>query len=86
MQSNHLMLPQAAALAAASAGAKVPQLYQIATHGLSLQDKKVVQCRLKEAILKSSPLYGVPRSLQALLPLFSALEEDEIESYGPRSV
>lgn len=77
---------EAAALAAASAGSDVPTLYQFATDGLSVQDKKVVQCRLKEAILKTSSLYGVPRSLQALLPLFATLEDNEIENYGPRYV
>ena len=43
-----------------------------------------IQRRLKEAILKTSPLYGIPRSLQALFPLFNVLPEDEIDHFGPR--
>lgn len=75
---------QAVALAAASAGPEVPKLYKLAIQGLSLEEQKIVQRRLKEAILKTSCLYGVPRSLQALLPLFAILKDDEIDHYGPR--
>lgn len=73
-----------AALAAASAGKDVPQVYQLATAGLSKTDQKIVQRRVKEAIFKTSVLSGVPRALQALLPLFETLEDDEIDHAGPR--
>lgn len=62
------------------------ELYQVATRGMTLAEEKHIQRRLKEAILKTSILYGVPRSLQALLPLFATLEEEQIDHYGPRSV
>lgn len=75
---------QGVALAAASAGPEVPKLYKLATQGLSLEEQKIVQRRLKEAILKASCLYGVPKSLQALLPLFAILKDEEIDHYGPR--
>lgn len=75
---------KAAALAGANAGKDVPTLYRAATAGLELEQQKLVQRRFKEAILKGSVLYGIPRSLQALLPLFATLEEDEIDHYGPR--
>ncbi|EXA34313.1 hypothetical protein FOQG_16685 [Fusarium oxysporum f. sp. raphani 54005] len=73
-----------AAMAAASAGPDVPKLYALATECLPIDEKKLVQRRLKEAILKTSCLYGVPRSLQALLPLFATIPDDEIDHYGPR--
>ena len=53
--------------------------------GLEKDERLRVQRRIKEAILKTSPLYGVPRSLQALLPLFSILPDGEIDTYAPRS-
>lgn len=73
-------------MAAASAGPDVPELYRLATDGLPKEQRLLVQRRLKEAILKTSCLYGVPRSLQALLPLFAILPDDEIDVYGPRCV
>lgn len=72
-------------MAAAGAGPDVTELYQIATRGTSLDEEKHIQRRLKEAILKTSILYGVPKSLQALLPLFATLKEEQIDHYGPRS-
>jgi hypothetical protein len=54
----------------------VAELYQMATRGMTLAEEKHIQRRLKEAILKTSILYGVPRSLQALLPLFATLKEE----------
>ena len=75
---------QAGAMAAASAGPDCVKLYKVATEGLSLDQELVVQRRLKEAILKTSILYGVPRSLQALLPIFATLDDDHIDHYGPR--
>ncbi|KAH7556812.1 hypothetical protein BM1_06246 [Bipolaris maydis] len=74
----------AAALASSGAGPDVVQLYQAATKQINLDDQKIVQRRIKEAILKTSALYGVPRSLQALLPLFNSLKDEEIDHYGPR--
>lgn len=41
---------------------------------------------LKEAILRTSILYGVPRSLQALLPLFAIVPDDRIDASGPRYI
>lgn len=73
-----------AALAAASAGTETPDLYRLATEGLSLEKEKLVQRRLKEAVLKTSLLYGVPKSLQALYPLYHSLREEQIDTYGPR--
>jgi hypothetical protein len=83
---NLLIVIQAVSLAASGAGHNVPDLYRIATAGLSLEDEKIVQRRIKEAILKTSILYGFPKALQALLPLFSILNEDAIDDYGPRLV
>lgn len=60
------------------------QLYQAATQQVDLDDQKIVQRRIKEAILKTSALYGVPRSLQALFPLFNTLKDEEIDNFGPR--
>lgn len=77
---------KAAALAASGAGSDVPELYRMATYGLPLELEKLVQRRLKEAILKTSVLYGIPKSLQALLPLFATLTDDQIDHYGPRYV
>lgn len=77
---------KAAALAAASAGEKVTDLYKLVIQGLSLDDQKIVQRRIKEAILKTSCLYGVPRSLHALFPLYASLKEEEIDTYSPRCV
>ncbi|PYI05106.1 hypothetical protein BO78DRAFT_419964 [Aspergillus sclerotiicarbonarius CBS 121057] len=75
----------ATAMAAAGAGPDVAELYQLTTKDTSLAEEKHIQRRLKEAILKTSILYGVPRSLQALLPLFSILKEEQIDHYGPRT-
>ncbi|KAL3431418.1 hypothetical protein BDV09DRAFT_198712 [Aspergillus tetrazonus] len=73
-----------AAVAAARGGADVVKIYQMATAGLNVNEEKHVQRRLKEAILKTSILYGIPKSLQALLPLFATLDDDRINHYGPR--
>ncbi|KAF9892297.1 hypothetical protein FE257_002074 [Aspergillus nanangensis] len=75
----------AVSLAAAGAGPDVTLLYQMATAGTSLDEEKRIQRRLKEAILKTSILYGVPRSLQTLLPLFATLDDEHIDHYGPRT-
>lgn len=73
-------------MAAAGAGPDVTALYQVAIRDTSLTEEKHIQRRMKEAILKTSILYGVPRSLQALLPLFATLKEEHIDHYGPRLV
>ncbi|KAL4960226.1 uncharacterized protein BDV14DRAFT_193103 [Aspergillus stella-maris] len=75
----------AVAVAAAGGGADVIEIYQMATAGLSVEEEKQVQRRFKEAILKTSILYGVPKSLKALLPLFGTLDEERIDHYGPRT-
>lgn len=75
---------QAAALASAGAGADLVELYKLATHDLPLGTELLVQRRIKEAVLKTSCLYGVPKSLQALLPLFASLPDDHIDHAGPR--
>lgn len=79
-------IPKATALAAANAGTDVPELYRLATRNLQPEQQKLVQRRFKEAILKGSVLYGIPRSLQALLPLFATLKDEEIDHYGPRYI
>lgn len=75
---------KAVSLAASSAGDRVPELYRTATLGLPVETEKLVQRRIKEAILKTSVLMGFPRSLQALTPLYRSLKEDAIDTYGPR--
>ena len=75
---------KAAALTAACAGEQVAELYHIVTRSLPLESKKIVQRRIKEAILKGSILYGVPRTAQVLGPLFRSLPDDEIDCYSPR--
>ncbi|KAL4790763.1 hypothetical protein BDV19DRAFT_393820 [Aspergillus venezuelensis] len=57
---------------------------RMVTAGLNVEEEKQVQRRFKEVILKTSILYGVSKSLQALLPLFGALDEEPIDHYGPR--
>lgn len=39
---------------------------------------------MKEAIVKGTILYGVPRAAQGLGPLFRALPEGEIDLFSPR--
>jgi hypothetical protein len=75
---------KAAGLAAANKGELMPELYRLATVDLPVEDRKVVQRRIKEALLKGAVLYGIPRSGQALGPLFQALPPDEIDLYAPR--
>ncbi|KAF4339902.1 carboxymuconolactone decarboxylase [Fusarium beomiforme] len=74
----------AVALTSAAAGPEVTRLYQKSTYGHGIEIKKLIQRRVKEAILKTSALYGIPRSLQALMPLFNTLKDEEVEDYGPR--
>lgn len=75
---------QAAALTAACAGEHVGKLYREVTTGLNLKDRIIVQQRMKEAILKGSILFGVPRAAQGFGPLFRAIPEDEIDTFSPR--
>ncbi|KAJ5951534.1 uncharacterized protein N7479_009947 [Penicillium vulpinum] len=74
----------AAALASVGAGDEIVRLYEISTEDLDLEDKKIVQRRIKESVLKGTVFYGVPRSAQALLPLFKTLPEEEIDRFSPR--
>ncbi|KAF4541312.1 uncharacterized protein LTHEOB_8708 [Lasiodiplodia theobromae] len=74
-----------AALAAASASEDTPELYRLCTDGLPLEKEKLVQRRVKEAVLKTSMLYGVPKALQALYPMFNSWTDEQIDTYGPRS-
>jgi len=60
------------------------ELYHQASAGLPIEDKKLVQRRIKEAILKGSILYGVPRMGEALGQLNKGIPVEEIDNYGPR--
>ncbi|KIW50503.1 hypothetical protein PV05_09307 [Exophiala xenobiotica] len=73
-----------AALTGAGAGPNIPSLYRAATTGLPLELAKLVQRRLKEAILKSTIFVGVPRSAGAAFALFRDLSDEEIDHFGPR--
>ncbi|PIA96176.1 hypothetical protein CB0940_10465 [Cercospora beticola] len=73
----------AASLAAASEGHQVVKLYRHVCKDLPLEKQKLVQRRMKEAILKTGPMYGSPKMLQALFPLFKDLKDEEIDHYGP---
>lgn len=75
---------KASAMAASSCGPDSVKLYRIAVEGLELEDELIVQRRLKEAILKTSALFGVPRCLQALFPIFHSLDDDHIDTFAPR--
>lgn len=79
-------LSKAVALTAAQAGEHVGELYGLATAGLGLEDRKIVQRRIKEAMLKSAILLGIPRTSQGLGPLFRAIPVGEIDTYAPRYV
>ncbi|ETS72881.1 hypothetical protein PFICI_15404 [Pestalotiopsis fici W106-1] len=80
----YLIAAQAVALASANTGQHVVELYKKVVQDVTLDDQKIIQRRMKEAILKTSAFYGIPRSLQALLPLFKSLKDEEIDHYGPR--
>ena len=75
---------KAASLAAVQAGPDVLELYRFVTKDLEKSQRLLVQRRFKEAILKTGPLCGLPRSMQALLPLFAILPDDEIDTFSPR--
>ncbi|KPM39813.1 hypothetical protein AK830_g6728 [Neonectria ditissima] len=75
----------ASALTAACAGEQVAKLYQLVTQDLPVETRKLVQRRIKEALLKGSILYGVPRAAQGLGPLYRSLPEDEIDLFSPRT-
>lgn len=74
----------AACLAACSAGSDVALLYQGLVEELDLEDKIIVQRRIKEAVLKTMFLYGVPRGLRALIPLYQSCPDDEIGNNSVR--
>lgn len=54
------------------------------TANIPLDQQKLVQRRIKEAVLKSTVFCGVPRTAQALFPLFEDLKDEEVDHYGPR--
>lgn len=54
------------------------------TAGISREDRVIVQRRMKEAIIKGSILFGVPRAAGGLGGLYRAIPEDEIDTYSPR--
>ncbi|KAG5742951.1 hypothetical protein H9Q69_005575 [Fusarium xylarioides] len=78
-------LVAAVALAASSAGDRVPDLYRLAVADLPLDQEKIVQRRIKEALLKTSILMGLPKALQSLVPLYRCMTEDKVDTYGPRT-
>nr|RBQ92401.1 hypothetical protein FVER53263_09384 [Fusarium verticillioides] len=78
-------LPVAVTLAASSAGDRVPDLYHLAVADLPLEQEKIVQRRIKEALLKTGVLMGIPKALQSLVPLYRCLDKDKIDAYGPRT-
>ncbi|KAF5987663.1 carboxymuconolactone decarboxylase [Fusarium coicis] len=78
-------LAAAVALAASSAGDRVPDLYHLAVADLPLEQEKIVQRRIKEALLKTSILMGLPKALQSLVPLYRCMTQDKIDAYGPRT-
>ncbi|OAL28544.1 hypothetical protein AYO22_02738 [Fonsecaea multimorphosa] len=55
------------------------------TAGVPLEQRKIVQQRMKEIILKGSILYGVPRSAQGSSSLNASIPEEEIDTYAPRT-
>ncbi|EME42326.1 hypothetical protein DOTSEDRAFT_25943 [Dothistroma septosporum NZE10] len=73
-----------AALAAASAGHEVVKVYRFATKDTDLESQKLIQRRIKETIIKTSWLYGGPRAILSLFPLFKDLREEEIDHFGAR--
>lgn len=74
-----------AALAGAGAGKHVKQVYELAKAGVSSKNHiKIIQRRIKEAILKTSLLYGLPRTAWAIASLTEGIPEDERDHYNPR--
>ncbi|KAM0078882.1 hypothetical protein ACKRZS_008748 [Fusarium odoratissimum] len=78
-------LAAAVTLAASSAGDRVPDLYHLAVADLPLDQDKIVQRRIKEALLKTSILMGLPKTLQSLVPLYRCMTKNKIDAYGPRT-
>jgi len=77
-------LVSAAALAGAGAGSETLPLYRAAIAGLPSETAKLVQRRMKEAILKSTTFVGVPRALGATRAFYASLKDEEIDDHGPR--
>lgn len=75
---------QVVSLAAACAGAEVVKLYRHVCADLPLDEQKLVQRRIKEALIRTGHLYGTPKVIQTLFPLFQDLKDEEIDQYGPR--
>lgn len=82
--NGHDLTEQAVSLAAASAGPEVVKLYRHVCKDLPLDKQMIVQRRMKEALVKTAHLYGTPKVIQALFPLFQDLKDDEIDHYGAR--
>ena len=75
---------QAAALAGAGEGAQVLPLYRTVTAHLSLETAKLVQRRIKEALLKTTVFVGGARVAVATGAISRDLKDEEVDSYGPR--
>lgn len=75
---------QVVSLAAACAGGEVVKLYRHVCADLPLDEQKLVQRRIKEALIRTGHLYGTPKVIQTLFPLFQDLKDEEIDQYGPR--
>ncbi|KDN64645.1 hypothetical protein CSUB01_04283 [Colletotrichum sublineola] len=73
----------AVALTAASAGPDVTKVYKKVTRGLSLDAQKLVQRRVKEAILKTSALYDgkLPKQKAQLLWKCEKARYEKARSY-----
>ncbi|KAM0244420.1 hypothetical protein ACHAP5_006222 [Fusarium lateritium] len=78
-------LGAAVALAASGAGDRIPDLYHLAVAGLPLDQEKIVQRRIKEALLKTSVLMGFPKTLQSVVPLYRCMAKDKVDAYAPRT-
>ena len=75
---------QASALIGAGEGEHVLSLYRSATRDLPLEKAKLVQRRLKEAILKSTIFAGVPRTAAATRMFYQDLSDEELDCFAPR--
>ena len=77
-------MEQVAAMIGAGIGADVLSMYRLATRDLPLETAKLVQRRVKEAILKSTVFTGVPRTAAATRLFYRDLKDEEIDNYAPR--
>ncbi|KAK5175293.1 uncharacterized protein LTR77_000431 [Saxophila tyrrhenica] len=76
----------AVSLVASSHGYEVVLLYRHVCGNHPLEKQLMVQRRMKEALVKTSTFYGLPKALQALFPLFKSLDEEkgEVDDWGAR--